>query len=484
VKLRGTTLILAVGLGAAALLGAPPARAQDVRVQIAPTGSDAAAHGAAGLLVPGRGPAFSREEALAALGKIPPARCPCPYTIFVSLPRPGEHGYEGLEWLSISGPGYRAGAMLVSDRTRIPGLVSIFDLKPTVEALDHGEKPPVTAKPVDDVLPRLERLGKRLDAAHETREPAALALVGAIVLFALLGLRTRSTLLARAALLAAPVALTSALALSALEVTEPWIVVASLAAITVVGALVLAAMTARQPMLAVALFAIFPLYLLVLSWSTETSSFAAIGARPENGGRFYGFQNQVETLLLVPGLLGAALAGRRLFIPVALLVLVTVGASFAGADGGGVLVFAAGYLFLWLRLRDVPLTARNLVLAGAVVVGVAVALVGIDAALGGSSHVTRALGGGPVNVLGDMAHRLRLSAGGLVSSRDSALIIAASLPVFTWVASRRPRFATVDAVLVAVAVSLLVNDSPRDVAGIGALSCAALRIWKDVRRVQ
>jgi hypothetical protein len=484
VKLKGTTLIVAVGLGATALLVAPQARAQHVRVQIAPTGRDAAGHGAAGRLVPGRGPAFSREEALAALRRIPAARCPCPYTISVSLPRPGDHGYEGLEWLSISGPSYPAGAMLVSDRTRIPGLVSIYDLKPTVDALDHGERPPVTAKRVGDVLPQLERLGERLDAAHETREPAALMLAGVIILFALLGLLARSPFLARAALVAAPIALASALALSVLEVIEPWIVVSSLAAITVIGALALAAMTARRSTLAAALIAIFPLYLLVLAWSTETSSFAAIGARPENGGRFYGFQNQVETLLLVPGLLGAALAGRRLFIPVALLVLVTVGASFAGADGGGVLVFAAGYLFLWLRLRDVPLTARNLALAGAVVVGVAVALVGIDAALGGSSHVTRSLGGGPLEVLGDMAHRLRLSADGLVSSRDSALIIGASLPVFAWVASRRPRFATVDAVLVAVAVSLLVNDSPRDVAGIGALSCAALRIWKDARRVQ
>jgi hypothetical protein len=484
VKLKGTTLIVAVGLGATALLVAPEADAQNVRVQIAPTGSDAAAHGAAGRLVPGRGPAFSREEALAALGKIPAARCPCPYTISVSLPRAGEHGYDGLEWVSISGPGYPAGALLVSDRTRIPGLVSIYDLKPTVEALERGEKPPVTAKRVDDALPRLEGLGERLDAAHETREPAALTLAGVIILFALLGLLTRSALLARAALLAAPVGLSSALALSALEVTEPWIVVSSLAAITVLGALVLAALTAGRRALAVALIAIFPLYLLVLAWSTETSSFAAIGARPENGGRFYGFQNQVETMLLVPGLLGAALAGRRLFIPVALLVLVTVGASFAGADGGGVLVFTAGFLFLWLRLRAVPLTARNLALAGAAVVGIGVAVVGIDAALGGSSHVTRSLEEGPLNVLGDMAHRLWLSAHGLVSSRDSALIIGVSLPVFAWVVSRRPRFATVDAVLIAVAVSLLVNDSPRDVAGIGALSCAALRIWKDVRRVE
>jgi hypothetical protein len=484
VKLKGTTLIVAVGLGATALLVVPQALAQDVRVQIAPSGRDAAADGAVGRLVPGRGPTFSREETLAALRRIPAARCPCPYTISVSLPRAGDHGYEGLEWLSISGPGYPDGALLVSDRTRTPGLVSIYDLKPTVEALERGEEPPVTAKRVGDPLPRLERLGERLDAAHETRERAALALVAVVVFFALLGLLTRSTFLARAALLAAPLGLASALALSALEVTEPWIVVSSLAAITLIGALVLAALTARRGALAVALIAIFPLYLLVLAWSTETSSFAAIGARPENGGRFYGFQNQVETMLLVPGLLGAALAGRRLFIPVALLVLVTVGASFAGADGGGVLVFAAGYLFLWLRLRDVPLTARNLALAGAVVVGVGVALVGIDAALGGSSHVTRSLGEGPLNVLGDIAHRLRLSAHGLVSSRDSALVIAASVPVFAWVASRKPRFATVDAVLIAIAVSLLVNDSPRDVAGIGALSCAALRIWKDARRVE
>jgi hypothetical protein len=484
VKQWGTTLILAVGLGAAALLAAAPAQAGHVRVQIAESGRDAVAHGAAGRLVPGRGPTFSREETLAALAKIPPAQCPCPYTIFVSLPRPGNHGYDGLEWLSISGPGYRPGEMLVSDRTRIPGLVSIYDLKPTVEALDRGKEPPVTAKRVDDVLPSLERLGDRLDDAHETREPAALALAGIIILLALLALLTGSSLPARAALLAAPVALASALALSALEVAVPWIVVCALAATTIVVALGLAAVTGRRPALAAALIAIFPLYLLVFGLSTETSSFAAIGARPENGGRFYGFQNQVETLLLVPGVLGAALAGRRLYVPVALLVLITVGASFAGADGGGVLVFTAGYLFLWLRLRDIPLTARNLALAGAVVVAFAAALFGIDAALGGSSHVTRALGGGPIGVLGDMAHRLRLSADGLVSSRDSALIIGASLPVFAWVASRRPRFATVDAVLVAIAVSLLVNDSPRDVAGIGALSCAALRIWKDVQRVQ
>ncbi len=472
-----------MGLGAAALVTAPPAHANHVRVQIAPSRADAAGHGAAGLLVPGRGPTFSRAEALAALAKLPTARCPCEYTIFVSLPGASEHLYEGVERVSIEGPGYPARTMLVSDRTRIPGLVSIYDLKPTVEALDRGEKPPLEARRVADVQRRLDGLAARLDEAHRTREWAGLALAALIAMFALLALLLRSALLARAALLTAPVALATALALSVLEVTTPWRVVSMLAALTALGAPALAALTGRRPALAVALLAIFPLYLLVFALSTETSSFAALGARPENGGRFYGFQNQVETLLLVPGLLGAALAGRRLFAPVALLAVVTVGASFAGADGGGVLVFTAGYLFLWLRLRDIPLTARNLALAGAVALAIGVALVGIDAALGGSSHVTRSLEGGPLEVLGDMGHRLRLSAGGLVSSIDSALIIAAGLPALVWVAFRRPRFATVDAVVVAIAVSLLVNDSPRDVIGFGALSCFALRCWKDVRRV-
>jgi hypothetical protein len=56
--------------------------------------------------------------------------------------------------------------------------------------------------------------------------------------------------------------------------------------------------------------------------------------------------------------------------------------------------------------------------------------------------------------------------------------------VLVWIGLRRPRFATVDAVLVALAVSLLVNDSPRDVVAYGALACAALRFWEETRQVQ
>lgn len=468
-----------MGVAAAALGTALPAHAGRVQFRIDEPASDFLDLGATGRLVPGRGPTFSREEALRSLGEVMDIRCPCPYTIYLTLPPSGERHYHGLYRIGISGPGYPPGSMLVSDRTRISGLISIKDFEPTVEALDDGEKPPVTARQVDDVGARLFDLERRLNQVHDTREPASLVLAGVIALFTALAIMRRSPFFGRAAMLSAPIGLAAALALSALEVTAPWAAVLGIVVICSVAAPLLAGATRNRPALAVALLAIFPVYLVVLSISTETSSLAAIGARPENGGRFYGFQNQMETMLVVPAMLGAALVPLALLAPVALLILVTVGASFAGADGGGLLVFASGFLFLWMRLRGVPLTARNLALAGAGVIAVGLVLVEIDAAFGGSSHVTRSLSGGPFEVVGDLAHRVRLTLGGLVSSAHAALIAAVSLPALVWLALRTPRFIVLDAVLVALLVSLIVNDSPRDILGWGALTAAALRFWRE-----
>lgn len=474
-------LILAAGLGATALLAAPAARAEGIRVVLhAPTSRQAAS----GLLVPGRGPTFSRKETIDALDEIPRGTCPCPWTFYVTLPRTAPHEYDRLERVWIGGAGYPAGSLLVSDRTRIPGLVSVYDLEPTAKALLEHKEPPVTARPENDPAKRLAALERRLNRAHDTRTKASLLLAGFIALFSILALVLRSPFLGRTALLAAPVVLAGALGLSALEISIPTTTILALTAIAVLGAPALAAVTGNRHALALALLAIFPIYLLTLAISTETSSFAALGARPENGGRFYGFQNQVETMLLVPALLPAALLGLPALVPVALLALVTVGASFAGADGGGVLVFAVGFAILSLRLREIPLTARNLALAGAAAIAAGLVLVGLDAASGGESHVTRAVGGGPIDLAEHIGHRLRLSAEGVFSSLHAAIIIPVSLAGLIWISLRRPRYATVDAVLVAIAVSLLVNDSPRDVAAWGALSCAALRFWKDARRVQ
>jgi hypothetical protein len=123
------------------------------------------------------------------------------------------------------------------------------------------------------------------------------------------------------------------------------------------------------------------------------------------------------------------------------------------------------------------LTARNLALAGAAVVAIGLVVVGIDAALGGESHVTRSLGGGPDQVAEDVLDRLAASGEGVVSNWHTAVIVAVAIPVLAWVALRQPRYAVMDALLVALAVSLLVNDAPREVLGYGALSASALRFW-------
>ena len=122
------------------------------------------------------------------------------------------------------------------------------------------------------------------------------------------------------------------------------------------------AVTLRRLVFAAALLSILAVYLVVLAFSQETSSLAALGPHPDGGVRFYGISNQVETLLLVPGLLGAALLGASFVPVVGALVLVVVGASGLGADGGGILVpdadlgaLAAAIVEL---LTDVELRAR------------------------------------------------------------------------------------------------------------------------------
>ena len=466
-----------MGLTVAALVAAPSALADHARIVV----GEPPAAGAQGLLIAGRGKTVSGADAARVLAKVPKGQCPCPVTIYVTLPRERVHNVRRYR-IAIVGGGYHG--LLVSDRTKVPGLVSLYDLEPTVKALDRGERPPLTSRPAANVQETLRRLDRRLTEAHDSRGAAAYVVFGLVALFALLALGFRSAFWGRAALLAGPVALTAALALSGLEIARPRSVGLGLLAIVGLGAPALAAVTRSRLVLAAALLAVFAVYAGVLAFSTETSSLAALGPHPDGGVRFYGISNQVETLLLVPGLLGGALLGVGLLPLVAICVLVVIGASALGADGGGVLVFAAGYLFLWLRLRGVALTARNLVLAGAAAIGAGLLLVGLDAAIGGSSHVTRTIGDGPGALAGELAHRWHVSLDGYVATWQATAIITCSLLVLVWMALRRPRFATVDAVLVALAVSLLVNDSPRDIVAYGAVSCAALRFWEETRRVQ
>ena len=181
--------------------------------------------------------------------------------------------------------------------------------------------------------------------------------------------------------------------------------------------------------------AILAAYLVALGLDAETVALSPFG--PSQSGRFYGINNLLETMLLAPALLGAALLGRA-GILVAALAFVTIGGNRFGADGGGIVVLAAAYLVLWLRLRGERLTWRLAGLVAAGAVALALALLGLDAATGGSSHVTDAVGDGPAALAGDIADRIELSVRRTAASAGAIVVVLGSLAIL---AARRPSLA-------------------------------------------
>ena len=447
-----------------------------------------AAHG---LVVPGEGATVTRRGALASLlrgkagnalvrgglpggeAQISLAKTPARTTFYVALPPPGEHHNVVRYPIAVAGPGYRG--ILTSSSTRLPGLVSIADVAPSVQALRRGDRPRIRSQPEDDPLSRLARLDTRLDRAHDSRVPAAIVLVALTASLGLLALATRWATLGRAAFLAAPSCIAVAVVLSAVGATTPWVAVTVLALASGTLALATGALLRPGLPLALGLAALFS-FLFVVMWAEPAwNTLAVIGPHPDGGGRFYGVTNQVETLLLAPALVLGALLGVRALPATALLIAAGVAASRVGADGGGLLVYLAAFLTLGLRLRRAG-AARAAVAVG-LAASAALALVGIDAATGGSSHVTRAVGGGPDSLLGDLGHRLHLSGASIASTWNNAALFGAGIAALFWLALRRPRLAVLDGVLAGLAVSLVVNDTPADVAGYGALSALVLSTW-------
>ncbi len=470
---------------------AAPAHAVDTAVLVVdPVDLDRyAEQGAVGLMVPGAGSEVSARGARAALvrgqvesaltGGVPDGEPlievggePAEVTFYVALPPPGTHPNDRRYPIAVVGGGYRG--LLESTSTRIPGLVSVADVAPSAVALAEGEEPRITSSAADDPVGELDDLDRRLDDARDARFGADLVLIATLLLASVGALRFRSPLLGRAAVLAAPAQLTLALVLSALEVSRPAAVIPALAVGVPLFALGAAALASTRARLLALLVAFLAGYALALWLWPDVNSLAAIGPHPYGGGRYFGLTNQTATLLLVPALTAGALAGLPGLAAVALLSLALVGLSATGADGGGVLVVLAGFGVLALRLARMRLTLGRLAALGTAVVVAGLLVVGLDAAAGGESHVTRSLGSGPGSFAEDIAHRAEVSLRGPTSSPLPFLITVGGLLVLAWVATRRPRDALVDAMLAAVAVSLVVNDTPQDVATFGALGALAL----------
>jgi cytochrome c551/c552 len=448
---------------------------------------------AIGLYVPGAGGSVSREGAIeslrrgqvenALLGGKPDGKVLVDVeaggadggkpAVYVVLPPPGKRPNTKRYTVGIVADGYRG--ILTSDATRIRGLVPISDIGPTLLALQNGEAPRIESEPDPDAASDLLSLERRLGAIHRDRGWVLAAVVLALLL--LVAVRPRAAVVGGAA------AITASMLLSWAGATRLWVVIVAIVALTI--ALALAA-SFRRDLIPFLVAGFFAGYLLVLALSPETNSLAVLGARPDGGGRFYGMTNQVETLLLPPLLAAVAIGGFGWLVPLGALALVTVGWSEAGADGGGLLVYATALAVLAFRLRELAVTPRRVAIAAAGVVALALGFVAVDAALGGSSHVTRAVGTGPDTLFGDLAHRLHLSWASLTKDLHNELLFAGCLLVLVWIGTRTPRRATVDAMLAALAVSLLVNDTPVDAIGLGALGCLALFRWEavDSRRMR
>lgn len=341
--------------------------------------------------------------------------------------------------------------LLIDPNTRIPGLVAAKT--PAAE---------LRVRPDPNAARHVAELKAKLEAAHDARAHANVALGVLVGILVLLALGTRSAYLARAAVLAPPAMVGLGLA---------WRSTVALFG----GALLLALLFAvpRRAFRYVCGGVLAGALLVLWQWPV-TNSLATIGPHPDGGHRFYGVTNQVETLLLAPVLLAIDRSRAWIAVAIGVLAIFTVGASWTGADGGGVLVFASAFAALALLRSDVALSWRRAGLALAGVVALALLVVGVDAAAGGTSHVTRAVGGGPGTLLDDVLDRMHLSAASVSVSWASALLAAGAVAALIALAraGRRPR--TLDAMFAALVVSLLVNDSPVDVALYGALGALSI----------
>jgi hypothetical protein len=89
--------------------------------------------------------------------------------------------------------------------------------------------------------------------------------------------------------------------------------------------------------------------------------------------------------------------------------------------------------------------------------------------------VTERVADGPGALAHEFAHRMSSSWHGATATPGRALLCVLCFGALVWVAAQRPRYRIVDAFVVAIAVSLVANDTPQDVLLWGALTGVGLR---------
>jgi hypothetical protein len=450
---------------------------------------DYATRGAVGLYVPGWGGTVTRRSARAALvsGRVEHAsragsagkpvirlsRGPgLEATIYVALPPAGRSANDRRYPVAIVGAGYRG--MLTSSSTRIDGLVSLADIAPTALALRDGDAARIRWRAAEDASGKLDNLDHRLDAGRDARRGVMVAVLSWVPLLCALTWLLRSPALGRAALLVPLVALLVSLSLAAAELADAAVLTGLHVAL--MGPVAIAVARTRLSLAALVGLALIA-YCLVLVAAPDVASLAVLGPQPTGGGRFYGATNKIETLLLAPLVAACMSARARPALALAVLALVTIGWSRAGADGGGLLVVASALALVAMLRAGVRFTLMRVALLGLALLAGSLLLVVIDAATGGASHVTDAILERPSELAGDLWGRLRLSWDGMTGTAHGLAVSLLGLAVLTAVAAASEIAAPILALLGGLGVSLVVNDTGADVLLYGMIGALALWSW-------
>ncbi len=428
-----------------------------------------ATEGAVGLMVPNAGPRTSQAAAFEGMvrGILYNTRLPRPHdtvlihvrqsteipahgpVIVVGLPpatsAPNDRRYP----IAVIGRGYHG--LLTSSLTRVPGLVSIADVARTALQTPHALSTQRDGGPVATSY----RLEDQIDVARSTTMPGSVLVLGLLVMFALFFP------------LGTPTALGSAIAVN---LVMGWFPtgdtvgrVTLLGLCTVAGGLFGPTFFRRKVQLGFALVVLLAAYAVSMLVRPSTLSLAPIG--PELTSRFFGVSNLLETWLLFPALLGAALLAKRFgplaFLAVGGLALATIAENELGSDGGGAIV--VGVAFAVLAVELLGARRRYILPALAAAAFIVFSLVNIDASVSAPDHLRGALHGGINGFMNVAANRVPLAYARMVE-QWWLLIPALAALIIGSAAARSARSRTDRAVATALlgglAASLLVNDSP------------------------
>jgi hypothetical protein len=472
--------------------------------------------------------AAARRKALrecdSSLGRLAAMTDPARDMIIVCTPTPTRKMMDDGELVTplvISGKGFASGGQLHSATTRRTGLVSNYDIAPTILEFEGLKTPaemdgrPVTAAGSTSDIPGLVRFQDKAAATFNARK--MMVRVYVITSMCIIGLLFLVVLLRRDLIDSHPYLWSVAL-LAILAGPLVWLLVpmfgvlpqAALVAISVCGAILMAfaALALRQrsaaeeksplsaallrPMLAISSVTLLAIIADLLAGS-PLMTLSTFGSDTILGDRYYGIGNLYMGFAMGAGILFGCLAvyllREKLDAPwkkyalagvIFAVVTVVIGIPKLGADMGGLAAMLVASLVTLLKFDGKRLTAKKVALVVVVLIVCLGAVFLVDALMPGSaSHVGRAIGkaqGSGFSTLAAQAARKLGANWTLTWASIWRLLLLFSLvafAVFNWkfsiLKTLRKHYANIYAGFFGLAVGLVMawvfNDSGIEAAG-------------------